>query len=609
MLRRDWRAGELRVLVAALVLAVASVGTVGFFADRVKGALTRQANLLLGGDLMISGDRPLPSAYAERARNEGLASTPVVRFNSMIQRADAAAAPGAPAAILTDVKAVGEGYPLRGAVRLQDPAEPDGRIAKGIPASGEAWVDLRLAQRLGVEKGAKLVVGESTLVVGEIVQQEPEVAGVVFALGPKLLMNQADVPATNLMQPGNRASHRLLIAAPTTAALERYRAWLAPELKPGQRMETVRDLRARGAPDARARREVPRPRGARGRAARRGGRRARRIALPAAPSRCCGDAALPRRHPWPRAGAVRAAVRAAGRARVHRRRRTGPGRAGTARAHARGDHGRRVAGADLAAGARGVRHRPPAAVRLRAAAAGRAGGRAAAARASSRPAAPEGRRRARLCAGRRHRGDADRMAGPRSAGGRDHGRGRGRAAARLRFRGVGADRAAQAPAAGRGVVALRAREPVAPALRLVAADRRARAGPDGAAAAHAGPRRPHAGVAREPSAGRAQPVPRQRAAGPGGGCTRDAVAAVRARDRLLADGARPAGGGERRADRHCPIHRGAGAPARRARVQPVVDRHAARRQPRRRRPRSGAPTRRARRPACRSRTASRSRSA
>ena len=87
MLRRDWRAGELRVLVAALILAVASVGTVGFFADRVKGALTRQANLLLGGDLMITGDRPLPPGFAERARADGLASTPVIRFNSMVQRA------------------------------------------------------------------------------------------------------------------------------------------------------------------------------------------------------------------------------------------------------------------------------------------------------------------------------------------------------------------------------------------------------------------------------------------------------------------------------------------------------------------------------------------
>jgi putative ABC transport system permease protein len=67
LLRRDWRAGELRVLIAALVLAVGSVGTVGFFADRVKGALTTQANLLLGADLMVSGDRPLPAAYEAEA--------------------------------------------------------------------------------------------------------------------------------------------------------------------------------------------------------------------------------------------------------------------------------------------------------------------------------------------------------------------------------------------------------------------------------------------------------------------------------------------------------------------------------------------------------------
>jgi putative ABC transport system permease protein len=84
MLARDWRAGELSVLVAALVLAVASVGTVAFFADRVQTALARQANLLLGSDVIISGDRPLPEAYAAEAARRGLAATPVIKFNSMV---------------------------------------------------------------------------------------------------------------------------------------------------------------------------------------------------------------------------------------------------------------------------------------------------------------------------------------------------------------------------------------------------------------------------------------------------------------------------------------------------------------------------------------------
>src|SRR3982751_4953299 len=100
LLARGWRAGELRVLIVALLLAVGSVGTVGLFADRVKGGLVTQANLLLGADLLVSGDRPLPDDYAATARARGLSTTPAIRFNSMVQGADAASA----TAVLADVK-------------------------------------------------------------------------------------------------------------------------------------------------------------------------------------------------------------------------------------------------------------------------------------------------------------------------------------------------------------------------------------------------------------------------------------------------------------------------------------------------------------------------
>ena len=242
LLRRDWRAGELRVLAAALVLAVSSVGTVGFFADRVKGALTTQANLLLGADLMISGDRTLPAVFADTARERGLATTPVIRFNSMVPPGPRAVPEAS--AVLADVKAVGPGYPLRGAIVLVDATRPEGVTATTIPQRGEAWPETRLADRLGVKVGDRISVGDAALTVSAIVQQEPEVAGVVFALGPKLLLNIDDVPATHLLQPGNRATWRLLVADRTgTGALDAYRTWLGSELKPGQRLETVRDLR------------------------------------------------------------------------------------------------------------------------------------------------------------------------------------------------------------------------------------------------------------------------------------------------------------------------------------------------------------------------------
>jgi putative ABC transport system permease protein len=233
MLRRDWRAGELSVLIAALLLAAASVGTVGFFADRVKGALATQANVLLGADLMLSADRPLPPEYAREAQARGLATVPVVRFNSMVQ------APGSEA-MLADVKAVGPGYPLRGAVALVAPGAPEGLPAQRVPRRGEAWSDMRLAARLGLATGSALTVGETTLTITAIVQQDPEVTGGLLSLGPRLLMNIDDVPATNLLQPGNRAAYRLLVAGD---AIDAFRAWVLPRLERGQRLESIRDLR------------------------------------------------------------------------------------------------------------------------------------------------------------------------------------------------------------------------------------------------------------------------------------------------------------------------------------------------------------------------------
>ena len=244
MLSRDWRAGELTVLIAAMMLAVASIGTVGFFADRVKGALGRQANLLLGADVLISGDRPLPATFAEEARKRGLASTPAIKFNSMVQRSGAEATSSG--AVLADVKAVAPGYPLRGAILLVDSSNVAGTPAPapGIPQRGEAWPDARLAARLGAGIGDRLAVGDAMLKITAIVQQEPEIASGVLAIGPRLLINIDDVPATNLLQPGNRAAHRLLVADLSTRnALEPYLNWVQREMKPGQRMENVRDLR------------------------------------------------------------------------------------------------------------------------------------------------------------------------------------------------------------------------------------------------------------------------------------------------------------------------------------------------------------------------------
>ena len=141
MLRRDWRAGELGVLAAALVVAVASVTSVGFFADRVGRALARDAHQLLGADLVLVADHPWKEEIGEHIRASGAAHAAALSFISMALKGEATE--------LAGVKAVSEGYPLRGRLRIAPaPGAPDAE-ASGIPARGTVWIEERLVTALG----------------------------------------------------------------------------------------------------------------------------------------------------------------------------------------------------------------------------------------------------------------------------------------------------------------------------------------------------------------------------------------------------------------------------------------------------------------------------
>lgn len=234
LLLREWRAGEVRVLLAAVALAVASLTTVSFFADRVHQGLTRQANTLLAADLVLEADHPLPPGFAAEAGRRGLATSHSVAFPSM------ALARGQP--VLAGIKAVAPGYPLRGQLRIADaPYAPD-RPTAALPAPGQAWLDPRLASALGVGPGATVTVGERRLVVGAILAHEGERGGNFMALAPRLLMNQADLAATGLLREGSRASHKLLLAG-APAALAAYRAWAEPRLARGEKLAGLGDAR------------------------------------------------------------------------------------------------------------------------------------------------------------------------------------------------------------------------------------------------------------------------------------------------------------------------------------------------------------------------------
>jgi putative ABC transport system permease protein len=234
MLRRDWRSGELAVLALALMVAAGSVTTVGFFADRVREALSRQANRLLGADLVVVTDRGVPEALAREAAARGLATARSHRFPSMVGARGEA--------VLTEVKAVSENYPLRGELKVADAPQGPERAARSAPRPGSVWADRKLAARLGVNVGDELEVGALRLPVAAIVTDEPDQSVGFVSLGPRLLMNLADLPATRLIQPGSRVTYRLLLAG-EPEAVTAFRRWAQPRLGSGEKLEGVRDAR------------------------------------------------------------------------------------------------------------------------------------------------------------------------------------------------------------------------------------------------------------------------------------------------------------------------------------------------------------------------------
>ena len=234
MLRRNWSGGELRVLLLALFIAVASVTTVGFFADRVQAALDRQANELLGGDLVVVADHPVPAAFKEHANAEKLAMAETRTFPSMV------AADGG--VNLAEIKAVSDTFPLRGRLRVADGTAGGDREIAGGPKPGTAWVAAALGARLGVKVGDTLQVGRARLTVAAVITREPDSVLDYFTIAPRVLINLADLESTRLIQLGSRVTHRLLLGG-EPKAIERYRAAVTPKVARGERVEGVRDAR------------------------------------------------------------------------------------------------------------------------------------------------------------------------------------------------------------------------------------------------------------------------------------------------------------------------------------------------------------------------------
>ncbi len=234
MLARDWRAGELQVLAAALVIAVAGVTSVAFFADRVGQALARDAHQLLGADLVLASDHPWSRSIGAEIRRRGLARAEALNFISMAS----AGSGDAVRSRLAGVKAVSASYPLRGKLRTASESGAPDAPALGGPAPGTVWLDEQMLSALGARVGGTIRLGHAELRITAVLTLEPERGASFFNIAPRVMMSLADVPATGLVQTGSRV-HYTLYAAGAPDKIDALEKWVAPRLERGQHADDL----------------------------------------------------------------------------------------------------------------------------------------------------------------------------------------------------------------------------------------------------------------------------------------------------------------------------------------------------------------------------------
>ena len=223
---RDLRAGELRLLIVAVTLAVAALTAVGFFADRLKGGLARDARQLLGGDAVVVSDAPTPQAFLDRAKELGLQGVTTLVFPSMGRAPDALGG----ASRLVALKAVSSGYPLRGSLQTTADRDAPGRVTRDVPGPGEVWVEPALLDALNLKVGDPLLLGDAQLRIARVITVEPDRGTGFLAFAPRAMLNTAELAATRLVQPASRIGYRFAVAG-EDRQVARFADWAVAEAK------------------------------------------------------------------------------------------------------------------------------------------------------------------------------------------------------------------------------------------------------------------------------------------------------------------------------------------------------------------------------------------
>lgn len=228
---REAKSGELSLIFMALVLAVTSATAIALFSSRLDLAMQQRSNDLLGADLRIESTVPIDTYWQQNAEKLGLDTTTTIHFPTMVLVGDDMA--------MASVKAVTDGYPLRGKVSLQDPQSKQEVNQNQGPLIGEVWLEQRLLTLLNAKLGDSVEVGSNALTITGLIVQETDRGGGFYSLSPRLMMNQIDLADSGLLGTGSRVTWRLLIAGEPSKVTQFFKLQESRPLDANQKIQTL----------------------------------------------------------------------------------------------------------------------------------------------------------------------------------------------------------------------------------------------------------------------------------------------------------------------------------------------------------------------------------
>jgi len=191
------------IFILCVALSMVTLVTLGSFSRSVHSSLQRDARTLHAADIIVRARSPFPdkflAAVESLERQQVITAARIHEFNSVVRTL------AGDRSLLSQLKVVEPGYPFYGRVELAS-----GKPFREVLTAGSLVVEQALVERLGLNVGDPLRVGEAILVIRDIVLREPDRPVDIFSLGPRIFVAAADLEALQLVGEGSRVRHVIL---------------------------------------------------------------------------------------------------------------------------------------------------------------------------------------------------------------------------------------------------------------------------------------------------------------------------------------------------------------------------------------------------------------